>query len=69
MEQHTPKKLLDQVRDGTCLPAVRNRLDQSPLGGFLTGLAAIPTYTWFRSISSFGYGCRYTCWCTQSGTG
>jgi hypothetical protein len=26
-------------------------------------------YTWLRSTSSFGYGCRYTCWCTHSGTG
>jgi len=30
MEQHRPKKLTDQVRDGTCLLAVRSRLDQSP---------------------------------------
>jgi hypothetical protein len=44
MEEHRPKKLLDQVRDGTCLLGVRHRLDESPLG-FLTGLAAIPTYT------------------------
>jgi hypothetical protein len=30
MEQHRPEKLADQVRDGTCLLAVRSRLDQSP---------------------------------------
>lgn len=45
MEQLYPKKLMDQVRDGTCLLAVRSRLDQSPLGGLLTRLAAIPIYT------------------------
>ena len=41
-EEHRPKKLLGQVRDGTCLLAVRSRLVQSPLAGFLTGLPAIP---------------------------
>jgi hypothetical protein len=44
MEEHRPRKLLDQVRDGTCLLAVRHHLDESPLG-FPTGLAAILTYT------------------------
>jgi hypothetical protein len=32
LEERCPKKLLDQVRDGTCLLAVRRRLDQ-PLQG------------------------------------
>jgi hypothetical protein len=28
-----------------------------------------PVYTWFRSINSLGYGFRYTCRPTHSGTG
>jgi len=44
MEEHRPKKLLDQVRDGNCLLAVRHRLDEPPLG-VPTGLTAILTYT------------------------
>jgi hypothetical protein len=29
----------------------------------------IQAYTWLRSISSFGYGCRYTCRCTRRSAG